>query len=725
MSITVLTGPAGSGKSHLLVETVKEALANERKVATFMAKDAMVRSHDPNTWCHGVIASREPGFSCPLDHLVTLEECRAILEGLEPGTLVAFDEARFFDTEVTDAWREASQRGLEVLISTPSKAQLDALGDEPVVKRLTVPCKRCGKNEANSHLVFPGESDATPLCMDCRREVTLEARAEIIARLKAQAPYPGEEVLYQPVELEECESWRVLRVDTEKRVEIMKQVIAQVAETDGTRPLSYIDLGCNTGYFCNKMAKFGLASLGVDLVRDDIEVARMLTTFIRGDEARYVVADIHEYLRDTRDEPIDVTSAFSVVQWLIIQKKSLKFGQEALAWLFEKTGRICFLEMGYASEGIYKDQLPELIDRAWVMRTMEQSEMFEDIRCYDAKEHGLMRDLFVGFKRVRTSLSSPDAQARADELSSLAEFADERELVERLSPLLERLLKSKSAGRYFRLLEERGIHLTPVGRHEPIPNTRALPSQLWEKKKELPGIDLNVETQLSLVTEAFPKFRDEYEAIPRSEPAEPGRFSLANRSLTGTDALAYYCMIRHFSPSRIIEVGSGPSTLLAAEAAKRNGSTSVTAIDPNASDSIAELPGVSIERQPVEELEVTYFDRLEANDILFIDSSHVTRIGGDVNFLFLEVLPRLKPGVLVQVHDVFLPVEYSKDWVLERRRFWNEQYLVQAFLVFNTEWEVLIANNYLGRSHREEMKKTFPNSPWWGGGSFWMRRKPE
>jgi thymidine kinase/SAM-dependent methyltransferase len=725
MSITVLTGPAGSGKSHLLVETVKEALAEERKVSTFMAKDAMVRSHDPNTWCHGVIASREPGFHCPLDHLVTADECKAILESLEPGTLVAFDEARFFDTDITDVWMEASQRGLEVLISTPSKAQLEALGDEPFVKHMTVPCKRCGKNEANSHLVFPGDSDATPLCVNCRREVTLEARAEIVARLKAQAPYPGEEVLYQPVELQECESWRVLRVDSEKRVELMKEVIEEVAEKDGTRPLSYIDLGCNTGYFCNKMAKFGLASLGVDLVRDDIEVARMLTTFIRGDECRYEVADIHDYLRETREEPVEVTSAFSVVQWLIIQK-SLQFGREALAWLFEKTGRICFLEMGYASEGIYKDQLPELIDRAWVQGVMEDSRMFDEVRCYDAKEHGLMRDLFVGFKPVRTPVSDPDAQASLDELSSLADLSDEAELADRLSPLLKRLLRADSAGRYFRLLEQRGIHLTPANRHEPIPDTRALPDSLWRDPKEMPGIDLNLDTQLELLTEAFPKFREEYEAIPRDEAPEPGRFTLANGMLTGTDALAYYCMIRHFSPARIIEVGSGPSTLLALEAAAKNGSTSVVTIDPNIPDSIAGLPGLSaVEKQPVEEFDPTFFEQLETNDILFIDSSHVSRIGSDVNYLFLEVLPRLKPGVLVQAHDVFLPVEYSKDWVLEKRRFWNEQYLMRAFLIFNEAWEVLLANNYLGRYHLEEMKETFPDSPWWGGGSFWIRRKPE
>lgn len=724
MSITVLTGPSGSGKSHLLIQAVKEALAEEREVSTFMAKDAVVRSPDPNIWCHGVIACREPGFICSLDHLVSSEECAAILDGLEPGTLVAFDEARFFDQGITDAWIEASQRGLEVLISTPSTTQLAALGERPVVKHLTVPCKRCGQADATSHLVFPGETDATALCSDCRAAVTKEARLEIVTRLKRQGPYPGEETLYQPVELEECASWRVLRTDSDKRADLMRGVIEEVASQDDSRPLSYVDLGCNTGYFCHKMAKLGLASLGVDLVRDDIEVARMLTTFVRGDESRYLVADIHEYLRETRHEPIDVTSAFSVVQWLIIQK-SLEFGQEAFAWLFEKTGRICFLEMGYASEGLYREQLPELIDRAWVQRSMEQSGMFDEIRCYDAGEHGLMRDLFVGFKSARTSVSESPPRDLPEELPSLADVSDETELVERLAPVLERLVESESASEYFRLLEQRGIHLTPVNCYQPIPDTRALEASVWQEGKDAAGVDMNIELQLELLTESFPKFREEYDAIPRDEPAEPGRFSLGNGRFTGTDALVYYCMIRHFRPARIIEVGSGFSTLLAVEAAQRNGSTSVVTIDPNVPEWIAQLPGLAIERRRVEELDISFFDQLEKNDILFIDSSHVSRIGGDVNFLFLEVLPRLEPGVLAHAHDVFLPIEYPKDWVLKDRRFWNEQYLLQAFLIFNSAWEVVFANCYLGRRFREEMKQTFPNSPWWGGGSFWMRRRIE
>ena len=110
---------------------------------------------------------------------------------------------------------------------------------------------------------------------------------------------------------------------------------------------------------------------------------------------------------------------------------------------------------------------------------------------------------------------------------------------------------------------------------------------------------------------------------------------------------------------------------------------------------------------------------------MFIDTSHVIRIGGDVNYIFLEVLPRLKPGVIVHIHDIFFPFDYPKVWVIERRRFWTEQYLLQAFLTCNSDFQVLLSNSYLSTFYPEELESVFPrtSSPR-EGGSFWMRRKP-
>lgn len=133
----------------------------------------------------------------------------------------------------------------------------------------------------------------------------------------------------------------------------------------------------------------------------------------------------------------------------------------------------------------------------------------------------------------------------------------------------------------------------------------------------------------------------------------------------------------------------------------------------------------SLIEKKVEDVDLEFFSGLGSGDILFIDSSHTVKIGGDVNYLFLEVLPRLKPGVIVHVHDILLPFDYRRDWVMEQFRFWTEQYLLQAFLTFNSEFEVLMANSYLSYYHQRDLKATFTSSPWWGGGSFWMRRQPE
>jgi hypothetical protein len=99
------------------------------------------------------------------------------------------------------------------------------------------------------------------------------------------------------------------------------------------------------------------------------------------------------------------------------------------------------------------------------------------------------------------------------------------------------------------------------------------------------------------------------------------------------------------------------------------------------------------------------------------------KTGGDVNYLFLDILPRLKPGVIVHVHDIFFPFEYRRDWMLQEFRFWSEQYLLQAFLIFNSEFEVLIANSYLNHYYQSDLKSAFGKLQRWIGGSFWMQRK--
>jgi len=188
-----------------------------------------------------------------------------------------------------------------------------------------------------------------------------------------------------------------------------------------------------------------------------------------------------------------------------------------------------------------------------------------------------------------------------------------------------------------------------------------------------------------------------------------------------------YCMVRHFQPQLVIEVGSGFSSLVLADAAASNGRAPLICVEPFPRDFLRKgFPGLeTLIEKDVQQIDLEFFSQLQSGDILFIDSSHTVKIGSDVNYLFLEVLPRLKPGVIVHVHDIFLPFDYRRHWVLDEFRFWTEQYLLQAFLTCNAQFEVLLANYYLSRYYEEDLQAVFPDLDSWIGGSFWMRRRAE
>ena len=165
-------------------------------------------------------------------------------------------------------------------------------------------------------------------------------------------------------------------------------------------------------------------------------------------------------------------------------------------------------------------------------------------------------------------------------------------------------------------------------------------------------------------------------------------------------------------PARVIELGSGYSTLLINLACRRNGDDGITtvhqAFDPYPREHIVG-PGLpapaasSRSRPPTCRSEL--FAELRAGDILFVDTTHVVRLAGDVNFVVLDVLPRLQEGVIVHFHDIFLPWEYPRPWLTEMRYYWTEQYLLQAFLAYNREFEVLVPAQALAREFPERLRR--------------------
>jgi hypothetical protein len=279
----------------------------------------------------------------------------------------------------------------------------------------------------------------------------------------------------------------------------------------------------------------------------------------------------------------------------------------------------------------------------------------------------------------------------------------------------------------FEIWEKRGYHITPNHYYYPIPDTQEL-KETYPNTPTAWGIDLRPEFQLNLFQEIFPKYSKDYNSLPLKTD-KPDTFFLYNDGFCGIDPHVYYSFVRHFNPKTIIEVGSGHSTLLGFQALEGNKSGGkMIVIDPWPRDFIQDFvstspPNLEHIPQKVQELEVGFFAQIQENDILFIDSSHVIRTGGDVCFLILNVLPSLPKGVLIHFHDIYLPQDYPKELLLEQHKFFTEQYLLQAYLIENHQVEVIFASHYISLRYGNVVKEAFPNAVWWTGESFWIRKR--
>ncbi len=251
--------------------------------------------------------------------------------------------------------------------------------------------------------------------------------------------------------------------------------------------------------------------------------------------------------------------------------------------------------------------------------------------------------------------------------------------------------------------------------------------RIWAPRTKLPGLRFSREQHLEVLNRLFPQFMagfDYPETLPND--AEPWQFFVRNSQFSWLDCRLLFVLLNAWRPARYLEIGSGFSSLLAADVSHRvlDDAMSVTCVEPYPRPFLTQpVPGISeVIVKRVQELPLETFDQLEAGDILFIDSSHVAKTGSDVNYLFFEVLPRLAAGVRVHVHDIFFPLEYPKAWVLEENRSWNEQYVLQALLMDSTRYRVFFGANYAASVFPAEVAKALGREgrPPFGGGSLWL-----
>jgi predicted O-methyltransferase YrrM len=196
------------------------------------------------------------------------------------------------------------------------------------------------------------------------------------------------------------------------------------------------------------------------------------------------------------------------------------------------------------------------------------------------------------------------------------------------------------------------------------------------------------------------------------------------------DAIILAAVLRHFRPRRWIEVGSGFSSaaLLDTLDRERDLQTQVTFIEPNSERLDALLregdrARVTVMKIGVQAVPLSVFDQLAAGDVLFLDTTHVSKTGSDVNHEFFQIFPRLASGVIIHLHDIFSGFEYPDDWIYQENRSWNEQYLLRAFLMFNSAFEVLYANDGFSRTRSDLVQARCPAILANPGGGFWMRKR--
>jgi predicted O-methyltransferase YrrM len=257
----------------------------------------------------------------------------------------------------------------------------------------------------------------------------------------------------------------------------------------------------------------------------------------------------------------------------------------------------------------------------------------------------------------------------------------------------------------------RKIGVFPIIDHynEPLFNPVHLRKPL-SMDRNLLGIDFNVHYQLELLNKF--NYNEELEKITLEKKSDI-EFYYHNVSFKSGDAEYLYNIIRFYKPSKIIEIGSGYSTLMAVKALEENEKEDVAykcehiCIEPYEHKWLEKLK-VKVVREIVEKIDKKLFESLNPNDILFIDSSHMIRPQGDVLYEYLEILPVLKSGVLIHIHDIFTPRDYLEEWVIESMRFWNEQYLLEAFLSFNSNFKVIGSLNFLTHHFPNELAAKCP-----------------
>lgn len=267
--------------------------------------------------------------------------------------------------------------------------------------------------------------------------------------------------------------------------------------------------------------------------------------------------------------------------------------------------------------------------------------------------------------------------------------------------------------RTFKMFEKMGYHVHPIHYYSPMPDLRELSKNKheWNVETDFSKIDYDLEYQLHL-NDIFSTYKEECALLPSFKDLITKGFGPGYGEI---EAHIQHCVIRHFKPRKIIEVGCGISTFYSSNALLMNKNegheSGLTCIEPYPFKNLKDIPFIDkIIPEKVQNVSADFFQQLEENDILFIDSSHTVKIGSDVNYLFLDILPYLKKGVLIHIHDIPFPYlyPYPESAIFDRLRFWQEPVLLKAFLINNHAFKMIYCSSHLHFKQPELLESAFP-----------------
>ncbi len=256
-----------------------------------------------------------------------------------------------------------------------------------------------------------------------------------------------------------------------------------------------------------------------------------------------------------------------------------------------------------------------------------------------------------------------------------------------------------------------GLYIMPAHYYVNVPNILELRKtrDIWAKKSDLPGIDTDLDEQVAALAQYVEPFCDEYAGNKTYKDGVAGGWGPGYGYL---EAQALHGVIRHLKPKRVIEVGAGVSTLCMLTALDKNKEESgqdyeYTCIEPYPSEMLLKEKRINLLHKPVQVVPFEVFENLQEGDFLFIDSSHTVRAGGDVNFLFLEAIPRLASGVTIHVHDITFPYDYDRG-TLNQFMHWSESSLLRALLINSTRMKIIFSMSMLHYDRQDVLKRVFP-----------------